>query len=392
MACFYTATLAWNPTAVDRLDRCYPDRRPYDFSAGLDARACDFVGIGALWLIFFVNIALVYLTFRKIDPATAAPRTICLGVGLPMLDALERGNLALIAFTCLVLAFGPLVKSARLRWLAAGLAVNFKIYLIAAIVPLVLKRRWRWAEGALLSVVIVYLLSYAAFRDGTLTELAVNIRDFPDRDAPQLLDIWYTTTFQSLMLLLKSNDFPIVLLIGSRNVELISVIVPALQYSVQSVILLAMLTTALRPEVIPSFRLVGLGILMALVTSEAGGYSQIFFTYFVLMEPCRGAGRKWAIIACYILALPLDFIIDTTPPVSSSTYLGGQATFINYYVTVGPFLRPLIIMTIAVALSLVTIREVWADIRHQGWAGRWRFRHDLALLPWVRPPSPPVAR
>ena len=138
--------------------RCYSDRRSFDVSAGLDARSCDWGGIVEIWAIFLLNVALVWLTFRKTDRATAIPRTIALALGLPMLDAVERGNLVIVSFTFLMLCLGPLVRSARLRWLAAGLAVNFKIYLIAAIIPLLLKRRWRWVEGALLAVVIVFVL------------------------------------------------------------------------------------------------------------------------------------------------------------------------------------------------------------------------------------------
>ena len=125
--------------------------------------------------------------------------------------------------------------------------------------------------------------------------------------------------------------------------------------------------------------MVARAILLVMVTSEAGGYSQIYFMLFVMMEPWRGFGRCWAIIACYILAIPLDIIVDKTPPIPTESYLGGGPTFINYFVTIGPFVRPMIIMSIAVALSLVTVREVWSDIRH-----------DLPLLPGVRRPAPPL--
>lgn len=374
------------------LDRCYPTRRPYDFSAGLDARDCDWVGMASIWLIVLINIVLVYLAYRKLDRQKAIPRTICVALGLPMLDALERGNLALITFTCLLLALGPLLKSARLRWIAAGLTVNFKIYLIAAIIPLVLKRRWRWVESALISVVIVYLLSYAAFGRGSLFELAQNIRDFADAKASNILDVWYTTTYKSLIALLDSDTFPLAMIIGSRNVELLGIIVPTLAHTTQALLLLAFAAIALRPEPVPSYRVAALAILLVMVTSEAGGYSQIYFMLFVMMEPWRGFGRRWAVIACYILAIPLDIIVDKTPAIATYSYLGGGPTFINYFVTIGPFIRPLLIMTIAWALSLVTIRQVWGDVRIQGWANRWRFRHDVPLLPGVRAPEPPTLR
>ncbi|MBA4048862.1 MAG: hypothetical protein C0476_10015 [Sphingomonas sp.] len=403
---FNTAFWARNPGAYDvwrsvypplsfvllrsiGIDRCYPDRRPYDFSAGLDARSCDWVGIVAIWVILAVNIALIWFSFRKIDPRTAVARTICVGLGFPMVDAVERGNLVILSFTFLILAFGPLVRSAKVRWLAIGLAINLKIYLIAAIFPLLFKRRWTWVECATLSVVIVYLLSYAAFGHGSVVELIDNIRSFSTYQPPQIMDMWYTSTYNTLLLLLSGDDVPMAMILGSALVDQLLIIIPLLQHGTQALIILAFAATWLRPEPVPRHRLVCLGIMLALVTSEAGGYTHVYFLLFVLMEPWRGFGRRWAIVACYVLALPLDVILDTAPEIQRDTYVGDAAVFINYHVTLGALLRPLIVQSVAVALSLVTISEVWADIRHQGWANRWRLRHDVPLLPWVKRPSPP---
>jgi hypothetical protein len=375
------------------LDRCYPDRRSFDASAGLAARDCDGVGIAMIWLIFLVNLVLVWLTFQKLDRKTALQRTICVGLGMPMLSGVERGNLVLIAFTCLVLALGPILRSARLRWLFAGLAVNFKVYLIASIVPLLLKRRWRWVECALISVILVYMFSYAILGRGTPLEIFSNIREFSNLPSGSILDVWSETTYQALMSLLQGDNFPAILLIGSGNQNLLLILLPAVLHLTQALILAAAVATWVRPECIPAYRLINLGVLLALITSEAGGYTPIFFMLFVMMERWEGVGRRWAIIACYVLALPFDIPIYGLPPLARNTYLGGETTMVTFYVAVGPFVRPLIIMTIAVALSLTTIHEVWKDIRLQGWAGRWRLRRDAPLLPGVRRPTPPpIAR
>lgn len=372
------------------ISRCYPDRRGYDFSAGLDARDCDWIGLGAIWLVFLVNLALVWKVFNRRDRTTALPRTICLGLGLPMVDALERGNLVLLSFTCLLLGLAPLLRSAWLRWLAAGLAVNFKVYLIAAIVPLLVKRRWRWVEGALIAVVLVYLVSFALLGRGTPIEIFNNIRDFAQIPLTQIMDQWYTTTYQPLLSLIEEGIVPFNLLIGSRNVDLIVLVVPLVQHAVQGAIALAMAATMLRPEAIPSYRVINLGILMALITTEPGGYTMMYFMLFTLLEPWRGIARSWAIAVCYVLALPLDIVIDRLPPIARDTYFGDHATIINYHITIGPFVRPLLILSIALALALLTIVTVWRDVRNQGWAGRWRLRHDAPLLPWVRRPAPPA--
>lgn len=369
------------------ISSCYPDRRSYDFSAGLAARDCDWVGLGAIWVIYLINLILIWRTFRSRDSSTALTRTICLGLGLPMVDAVERGNLVLMSFLFLLLAQGPIFRSARLRWLAAGIAINFKVYLIAAFVPLVVKRRWRWVEGVLLSVVLVYLVSFAILGRGTPLEIYSNIRDFAQLPSGQVMDQWYTTTYQPILSLISEGQFPLSLLIGSRNVDLAALILPLLQHSNQALILGALVATALRPEPIPTYRVVNLGILLALITSEPGGYTMMYFTLLTLFEPWHGVARKWAISACYVLAIPMDIIIDKTVPMARDTYFGAHSTIITYYVTAGPFLRPLLIMTIATALSSLTLRTVWLDLRNQGWATRWRFRHDAPLLPWVKRPE-----
>ena len=362
---------------------CYPDRRAYDFSAGLAARDCDWLGLVMIWLIFFINLYLIWKVFSRHDRSTAVSRTICAGLGLPMLDTVERGNLTLLSFTFLLLALGPLLKSARLRWLAAGIAINFKIYLIAAIIPLVVKRRWRWVEGALISFVLVYLISYALLGRGTPKEIYDNIRDFAEITSGQILDQWYTTTYKPLLSLISEGVFPLGLLIGSRNVDLVAQILPLLQHVVQACVLLALVMTMVRPEPIPPYRVINLGILLVLITIEVGGYSMIYFMPFTLLELWRGFARRWAIVMCYILALPLDIIVDRAFPMARETYFGDHDTIINFYVTVGPFVRPLMILSIALALSLLTIQVLWREIHRQSEGQRWRLHRDNPLLAWV---------
>jgi hypothetical protein len=54
------------------IDHCYPTRRPFDFSAGLAARDCDWLGLVMIFAIFVLNSVLIWLTFRKINRSTDA--------------------------------------------------------------------------------------------------------------------------------------------------------------------------------------------------------------------------------------------------------------------------------------------------------------------------------
>lgn len=359
----------------------------YAGAEGLTSRDCDWVGLVVLHAIFVLNIVLVALTFRKIDTRTAIPRAIALSSGLPMLYALERGNILLLCFTAVLLAFGPLLKSARLRWLFAGIAVNFKIYLIATIAVQLLRRRWLWCEGAIIATLLVYLLSYGLLGAGTPSEIMRNISDYSSGYiAAQVLDVWYSLTYQPLISLLQGEVFPVTGIVGSRLAEIGLIVLPLLVRVGQASILAAAVATWLRPEVVPPYRVAFLGTALAAISSEAGGYTQMMVMLFVFMEPWRGRARPIALIACYILCLPGEIITGSVPPLIRESYLGGRQVEMQFGVGLGMFLRPGLVILVAVSLSMATIHDVWADIRQQGWKGRWRYRRDWPMLPWIARP------
>lgn len=371
------------------VESCYLRNRGFDPSVGYPARECDWLGLSSIWLLLLLNIVLTYLVLRKVDKSTAIPRTICLGLGWPMLDGVERGNLVLVAFPCLVLAAAPLLRSARLKWLFAGLAINFKVYLVAAFVPLLLKRRWLFVECCLIATLIVYVISYAALGRGTPIEIFQNLRSWGAQSTVSPLDMWPATTYNALYSLLDGDVFPVMLLLGSKNIENIQLFIQVVLRTTQGMILLAAVATWMRPEAVSTSRAVLLGLMLALITSEAGGYTPTYFTLFIFMERWRGFGLKLAIFGCYLMAPSLDIPIDQVAPVVRDTYFGRSTTVVSFYVTAWPFVRPLVIQIIAIAIAATTIHDVWKDIGQQGWAERWRFRNDAPLLPWVQRPTPP---
>jgi hypothetical protein len=308
-----------------------------------------------------------------------------------LLDAVERGNLLLMAFPCFVLAATPLLKSAKMRWFFAGMAINLKIYLIASFVAQLFKRRWRWVEGVLLATLLVYLVSYALLGRGTPIEIFENLLSWADIQITNPLDIWPATTYQPLYSLLNSDDpqFPTFLLLGSRTINLVQLTITVLLRTTQALLLGAMAATWLRPEAISPNRLFTLGLMLALITSEAGGYTPALFTVLVLLERWKGFGRIYAICACYLIAISFDVSLSPLTEVTRETYFRGATVQTQFDLTLWPFLRPALIQSIAIVLSCTTLRQVWRDVRLQGWTHRWRFRSDVPLLPGVRRPSPP---
>lgn len=359
----------------------------YKEASGYTARECDWLGLAALHGFFLLNVLLLWLTYRKIDRSTVWWRALALGFGLPSLYGLERGNLVVVTFTFIILGLGPLLKSARLRWLALGLAINFKVYIIAGLFPQLLRRRWLWFEGGLLATIAVYLATYGIMGDGTPKQVFENITDVSGLyQAVTFLDLWYAATYKPLISLMTGQYGMVSNLVGSRNVDLLLVVLPVINYVVLGLIALAAVAAWLRPETVPMHRLTFFGLAMAMLVSEPGGYTEGFIIFFVFMEKWKGFARPFAIVLCYVLLMPFDISLDQVPPTVQESYLAGHATFFSYYITVGPFVRPLLILAISASLSLTTIAAVWRDIHLQGWATRWRYRHDGWRLPGTAAP------
>lgn len=328
-------------------------------------RACDWVGISIIHVIFVINIVLVARIFLKTDRRTSLPRSFALCAGMPMVYALERGNLLLPSFTMVILGFGPLLRSARLRWVCVGAALNFKVYLIGAVGAQLLKRRWLWFEGVLIATVVIYLLSYGLVGAGTPSEIVRNIGDYASALKPsQFLDIWYANTYKPLQVLLEGESLPVSKILGSQVADGAMIAAHLLTRLGQASLVVAAVATWMRPEVVPAYRVAFIGTAMALISSEASGYALMMPIFFVFMEPWKGVGRPIAIICCYVLSLPGDIPLFPIPPLPRDSYWLGHAIEVQYDVALGMFVRPGLLIAMAVALSATTVRAVWADVRH----------------------------
>jgi len=392
---FNTAFWAHDPGAYDSWGTVYPPisfvflkytTLSYCYNGsgtilGQQARSCDWLGLFMLnaWLV--LNAVLIALTFRKSDKSTALYRWYALAFGFPMINGWERGNLILVCFTAFMLAHGPLLKSARLRWLFAAISFNFKVYLISSISAYLLRRRWRYFEGAMILSVVVYVVTWAIYGHGSPLEVYNNLRDVAEGgQANQLLDVWSATTYQSVYSLLTGPGWPMIAIIGSQKVELATTFITVSTRATQIAILFAALATWLRPEVISNYRIVNLITCLALVTAETGAYSQTMLIFMTFFERWEGIGRRWALVGCYVLCIPYDIYIDPLATALRPGLLNGPPVLYEFWITAGPFIRPGIILSIAFALSCVTIRTVWLDIRLQGWKDRKRARFDLPIM------------
>lgn len=360
----------------------------YQFNASEEARACDLYGIGWLVIFYVINSVLIVKSFVKIDRKTAFPRSFAIIAGLSMTYAFERGNVILMCFTCMILAYGPLLRSARLRWVFAGLVINFKVYLIGTIFAHLLRRRWRWFEGAMLATIIIYIITYALLGEGTPKEIYRNITAYAGGyRGSTLLDSWYPSSFVPLRgLLAGDTELPVITAIGSKAMVVANIVIRTIMITVQISVIAAAAATWFRPQGIPMHRLVALTMGLAITSSEVGGYTHMMLIFFVFMEPWKGFGRRFAIILSYLLSIALDFPIERIPPIVRDSYLGNRLVIAELYVGIGAFVRPLMIYLLLFSLAMVTIRQVWLQLLCEG----WRLRLPRGPRPIMADPVPDI--
>jgi hypothetical protein len=372
---------------------CYQMVSGLESSPGYMPRGCDWIGHVSIFGFWALGVVLMFLALRKFDPRTAIPRTICIGLGWPMLNGVERANLVLIAFPMFLLAVMPLLRSAWARWFFAAFAINLKIYLIAPFMAQLIMRRWRWVESVLIATAVVYLASYALLGAGTIGEILRNVTAWSQNTMTNPLEFWPSTTYQGIVSFVENKDeiFPAVFMLGSDTIELVPLAVAGLLRSTQALLLMAMAATWLRPEAISRYRIYLLAIMFALITSEGGGYTPVFWIALVLTERWQGWGPRFAIICCYLMGISYDITLSNMDTIERTSWLFDTDVIVEMDLTVWPLLRPLLIQLIAIAVACTTIRTVWIDVQKQGWADRWRMRRDAPLLPWVARPERQIA-
>jgi hypothetical protein len=275
-----------------------------------------------------------------------------------------------------------------------GLAVNFKVYLIAGVATQLIRRRWLWVEGATIAIILVYVVSYALYQQGNPKEIFENLVNFSEgflSTPSAVMDVWYPNTYKPLYYILTKAEIPITSMIGSDLVEFLSVAVIVVVSGTQAIIVFAAGAAWLRPEIISPSRLAFLGLSFAMITSETSAYTQPVLFFFIFMEPWKGICRPIAIIVTYILCIPGDILVGNPIPVLQFSYIGNHYVTSLQGISVGMLLRPLGLLVLGAVLSIQTIAAVWGDILRQGWHGRWRFRRDAPLLPWIAPPRDPRA-
>ncbi|WP_174278580.1 hypothetical protein [Sphingomonas bacterium] len=365
---FHTAWWSRHDGAYDRWRTLYPPvsfmllralSLPRCYLDGNDAavRGCDWVGTIALHGWYVLDVLLIAATFTVQDRRTAVPRAVALTLGLPMLNALDRGNLILVCLACFVLAHGPLLRGVRSRSLALGLTINLKVYLIATAFAVLPHGRWRVFGGALLATGGVYLLSWACWGAGDPVALAGNLIGWSVhlREVTSLWDIWYSTAYGPVVAALNGSLVPL----GPGWTRGLAAVIPPVVHGVQVLILVAAVVAARQPATVSPQRLLNLATLIALVTSDGGGYAQVLTIFLTFSERPRGIGVRVALIVGYLLSVPVDLGLVHIVTRAAGDGVHAGPIVADYWLTLGQLLRPAGVLVLASALSCATIHDVW---------------------------------
>ena len=373
---FNTAYWANNPGAFSVWRTVYP---PLSF-AFLDlvtlpgcylqspfyARDCDWLSRAVILGFYLLSVGLAWWSFHRKDPRTAPMRGIALGLGLPLLFTLERGNLILIALPCFIIAYGPLVRSRKWRAMAAAATINFKPYLLLPVMAHAVKRDWRALELAGIATVAIYLVTLAIVGGGTPAEIASNTANWVIFQGGQVWnEINYSTSYAPL-LQVRNSQIPVLDFVPSRTVEGIEWLVPMVIRSSQGVALIALAGAWLQPGVLSSQRVAAILLGAFLVTQSPGGYTQVFLLFLVLLESWRGVGPITAIVCTYLLCIVADWPLSTVLDLSLNSWLSGRPVSPSFGLALGHFLRPGLVVLIVWALALDSIvRVVRAHFAHR---------------------------
>ncbi len=326
----------------------------------LGGRSCDWLARLALFAVFLGNLALVYRSYRLSDPRTAAPRTIAMGLGLPMLYALERGNLLIPCFTCFVLGYGDLIRRRWIRWLALAAAMNFKPYLVFVVVPMIIKRRWAQVAACGVLGGAIYMATALWYGSGWPLQIIGSETSYAAAPSKSYFsDLYFATSYWPLIHVLHA--FPPGLRLASAPVaQAWSVVLTGALRATQLAALACLVLALYRPAGAKVRRLAALSVAVSITafTTGSAGYAQIFLFFLVFYEPWRGPTRITILFAAYLLCMPIDHVILPVVRQGAYSWLGGRQVTAAAGVSIGQLLRPGLLLVVQMGLVVLNLEDV----------------------------------
>lgn len=328
-------------------------------------RECDWLVRWVILGVFALNAGLVWRRFRQMDPATALPRAIALSFGLPMLYGLECMNLIIVAFTFFAFGFGPAPpsgepRSGLTRWLALGLAINFKPYLLVSTFPALLRRDWRWLGGCVVASGAIYGLTYALQGGGSPAELIGNLTLYAaDITHKTWSDFYYGTSYWPLIRFM-SAQFRLMGFASAHGGDLWGLALVVRIRGAQIGAAACLIAGVFRPSGVNTHRLAAMIVAVVLTTVATGqsGYVQIFLFFLIFLEPWRGWLRITVLACAYLLCIPADLALTPVIHAPAWSWLGGRPVIADFGVSAGQLIRPALLLVIQYGLIAINLQDI----------------------------------
>ena len=326
----------------------------------ISGRSCDPAPAMMLVGFFALNAALVYQTYRRADPRTALARAVAMALGLPMLYALERGNLLIPCFTAFILGYGDLLKTPWLRAVALAASINFKPYLLFSLIPFIQRRAWVWVLICGLAGLLIYLATYLIFQSGTPLQIWTNDARYgasPSQD--HFADLYYATSDWPLIRSLKAGILSPAWLPAAMAGSLALALTIVLRVT-QAAACLLLIGGMFRPKAVDVRRFGAMAAAVSLTafTTGSAGYASIFFLFLVFFEPWRGPVRVMILVFAYLLCVPVDHIVLPLIHGPVESYLSGRTAAVEFGVSVGQLVRPAMMLAMLVGLIILNATDL----------------------------------
>jgi hypothetical protein len=322
------------------------------------ARTCDLASLGIVAACWALGAAGAFLAMKRAGVRTAIPRTLALCLGSSMLYAIDRGNLVMLAWPLWVVGMSGLAPARWARWICMAVVLNIKPYLIIVVISQIMRRRWAWLIGVGAIASVLYLASWSVFGAGSpldLVEGMIGPLQIPGRPGLDLIE--FASSYDAFLVLLFSG--------GAGALHLAGLALQGLR-----VVVFALFTTGFiaawvcgfwalrRPAALSASRLAAVGLAVMFSICTPGGYAVMFLLFLVFLEPWQGVGRPIALVAAFIWCVPYDLPITTVAIRPAWSFLAGRVITQVDQVTVGEFVRPLLIFAIEFALIATSVADL----------------------------------
>lgn len=313
----------------------------------LSGRACDQLSMLLLGLAWAGGCVLAFAGYRKMRLPNAGLRTVALGLGYPMLYALDRGNVLVFAFVLTVLA-EPLV-SPRARYVALAAAANFKPYLLVLAIPDLVARRWGGAAAVFGLAGLIYAASLLLFGGGSPAVLVNNVRYLIGLTAANYWNNLYASTSYGGLIAHLAHS-------GTPAGRLLWIPVALGEAGALAVLVLAWR----RGGGVEWDVLAGLLLAGVMTAFGASGYAAVFLVWLAFRQRWSGPAAAVVLVAAYLVSIPFDLVIRAVPQAPVVAYWSGRLVAAQVGISVGQLLRPALVLIIQygfIGLALASLRR-----------------------------------